>query len=203
LFFFPLPALWRTYAPNSNYGLLQSHAKAPILDLQWSLSSQILYTVAADHTLTLTDITTGERVRKIRAHREIINSVDRTMASGSGVELVVTGSDDGTVKIWEGGDEASKTPVATLEIGCPVTAVCWSVDGSNVYVGAIDNEIHVRVLSPLLSTVIEPHLLGLRHTQKRTSIHFDRTYRYPNFAFPFTERFISPLSFILLTNYCS
>ena len=138
-------ALWRTYAPNTNYGLLQSHAKAPILDLQWSLSSQILYTVAADHTLTLTDITTGERVRKIRAHREIINSVDRTMASGSGIELVATGSDDGTVKIWEGGDEASKMPVATLEIGCPVTAVCWSADGSNVYVGAIDNEIHVCV----------------------------------------------------------
>ncbi|KAL9713157.1 hypothetical protein Ac2012v2_004398 [Leucoagaricus gongylophorus] len=136
-------SLWRTYAPNTNYGLLQSHAKAPILDLQWSLSSQILYTVAADHTLTLTDITTGERVRKIRAHREIINSVDRTMASGSGIELVATGSDDGTVKIWEGGDEASKMPVATLEVGCPVTAVCWSADGSNVYVGAIDNEIHV------------------------------------------------------------
>jgi len=67
------------------------------------------------------------------------------MASGSGIELVTTGSDDGTVKIWEGGDEASKMPVATLEIGCPVTAVCWSADGSNVYVGAIDNEIHVCV----------------------------------------------------------
>ncbi|KAF5364063.1 hypothetical protein D9756_000169 [Leucocoprinus leucothites] len=136
-------SLWRTYAPNTNYALLQSHAKASILDLQWSLSSQILYTVAADHTLTLTDITTGERLRKIRAHREIINSVDRTMASGSGIELVATGSDDGTVKIWEGGDEATKTPVATLEIGCPVTAVCWSADGASVYVGAIDNEIHV------------------------------------------------------------
>ncbi|THV03341.1 WD40 repeat-like protein [Dendrothele bispora CBS 962.96] len=31
----------------------------------------------------------------------------------------------------------------TLEIGCPVTAVCWSVDEQNVYVGAVDNEIHV------------------------------------------------------------
>lgn len=137
------PALWRTYPPNTNYGLLSNLSKAPILDLQWSLFSSILYTVSADHTLCLTDVTTGQRVRKIRAHREIINSVDRTMAGGAGIELVATGSDDGTVKIWEGGEEGGKQAVATFEIGCPVTSVCWSADGSNVYVGALDNEIHV------------------------------------------------------------
>jgi Prp8 binding protein len=71
------------------------------------------------------------------------------MATGSGTELVATGSDDGTVKIWEGGDDANKIPVATLDVGCPVTGVCWSADGANVYVGAIDNEIHVRFLPPL------------------------------------------------------
>ena len=141
-------ALWRTYPPNSNYGLLQSHAKAPILDLQWSLSSPLLYSVSADHTLCLTDVTTGQRIRKIRAHREIINSLDRTMATGSGIELLATGSDDSTVKIWEGGDEAGKQPVATFNVGCPVTSVCWGLDGNSVYIGAIDNEIHVCFSSP-------------------------------------------------------
>lgn len=138
-------ALWRTYPPNTNYGLLSNLTKAPILDLQWSLFSPIIYTVSADHTLALTDVTTGQRVRKIRAHHEIINTIDRTMAGGAGIELVATGSDDGTVKIWEGGEEAAKHPVATFEIGCPVTAVCWSADGSSVYIGALDNEIHVRI----------------------------------------------------------
>lgn len=95
----------------------------------------------------MTDVTTGQRYRRIRAHREIINSVDRTMAGGAGTELVATGSDDGTVKIWEGGEDAGKYPVATFEVGCPVTAVAWSADGANVYIGAIDNEIHVRSLS--------------------------------------------------------
>jgi Prp8 binding protein len=140
----PFAALWRTYPPNTNYGLLSNLTKAPILDLQWSLCSSTIYTVSADHLLCTTDLTTGQRIRKIRAHREIINCVDRTMASGSGIELVATGSDDGTVKIWEGGEDGRKHSVASFEIGCPVTSVCWSADGANVYIGALDNEIHVR-----------------------------------------------------------
>ncbi|KAH6912489.1 WD40-repeat-containing domain protein [Coprinopsis sp. MPI-PUGE-AT-0042] len=116
-----------TYTTNTNYGLLSSHAKAPILDLHWSLSSPPLYSVSADHCFSITDLTTGQKVRRIRAHREIINSLDRTMASGSGTELITTASDDATVKIWEGGEEANKQPVTTLDI-------C---------VGAVDNEVHV------------------------------------------------------------
>jgi Prp8 binding protein len=139
-----IQAFWRTYPPNTNYGLLSSLHKAPIMDLQWSLFSSILYTVSADHMMILTDVATGERTRKIRAHRGIINSLDRTMGGGAGTELVATGSDDGTVKIWEGGYEGGKHAVASFEIGCPVTSVCWSVDGANVYIGALDNEIHVR-----------------------------------------------------------
>ncbi|KAI6100208.1 WD40-repeat-containing domain protein [Pisolithus sp. B1] len=136
-------SLWRTYPPNTNYGLLSSLHKAPILDLQWSLYSPILYTVGADHILNMMNVTTGQRIRKVRAHRGIINTLDRTMAGGAGIELVATGSDDGTVRIWEGGEEGEKTSVAVFEIGCPVTSVCWSADGQNVYVGALDNEIHV------------------------------------------------------------
>lgn len=67
------------------------------------------------------------------------------MAGGAGVELVATASDDKTVKIWEGGDDGSKHPVATFEMKCPATSVCFSADGANVYIGALDNEIHVRL----------------------------------------------------------
>ena len=155
-------ALWRTYPPNVNYGLLPSLHKAPITDLHWSLFSSLIYTVSADHTMIYTDVATGERTRKIRAHRGIINTLDRTMGGGAGIELVATGSDDGTVKIWEGGHEASKQAVATFELGCPVTAVCWGADGSNLYIGALDNEIHVctGLLYPLTPRLLK-NLLDL------------------------------------------
>lgn len=65
---------------------------------------------------------------------------------------MATGSDDGTVKVWEGGDEGSKHSVGILEVGCPVTSVCWSADGNNVFVGALDNEIHVHISLSLFLT---------------------------------------------------
>ncbi len=181
-------ALWRTYSPNTNYGLLSSHAKAPILDLQWSLFSPLLYSVSADHTLLMTDVTTGQRTRKIRAHREIINSIDRTMASGSGTELLATGSDDSTVKIWEGGQDAGKVPVSTLEVGCPVTAVCWGSDGNTLYVGAIDNEVHVReILMPALDESFIPFclMLGLRPPQRFANLFSHWSHRHAYVLVPF------------------
>ena len=153
----PLSALWRTYPPNTNYGLLSTIHKAPVLDLQWSLFSPLLYTVSADHTLAYTDLTTGQRVRRLRAHREIINSIDRTLAGGAGVELLASASDDGTVRVWEGGDEAGKDPVAVFELGCPATCVAWSADGATIYAGGLDNLIHVRVLFMYLDMVLKSY----------------------------------------------
>lgn len=132
-------SLWRTYPPNSNYGLVPSLHKAAILDLQWSLVSPNIYTVSADHSLGTVDVTTGVRTRRIRgAHAGVINSIDRIVAGGT--ELIATGGDDNVVRVW---DADHKDPVAEWELGCPVTAVCWSADGSQVYAGAVDNAVHV------------------------------------------------------------
>jgi Prp8 binding protein len=68
------------------------------------------------------------------------------MVGGSGTELVVTGAEDGLVPVWDGGEDGGEVSVAEFDVGCPVTAVCWSADGASVYAAAWDNEIHVRVL---------------------------------------------------------
>ncbi|KAF9516833.1 hypothetical protein BS47DRAFT_1375873 [Hydnum rufescens UP504] len=122
-------SLWRTYPPNTNYGLLPNLHKAAILDLQWSLTSPMLYTVSADKTI-------GSR--RIRAHSGVINSLDRVVAGGS--ELLATGADDGKVKVWKSDEKES---IADWDLGCPVTSVCWSPDGAQIYAGALDNVIHV------------------------------------------------------------
>ncbi|KAJ7919459.1 WD40-repeat-containing domain protein [Mycena leptocephala] len=166
-------SLWRTYPPHSNYALLSSLTKAPILDLQWSLAHPHIYTVSADHTMLTLDVTTGQRIRKVRAHREIINSVDRTMGGGGG-ELVVTGADDGLVRVWEGADggaggagggRGKGVPLQEFDVGCPVTAVCWAADGASVYAAGVDNEIHIY---DLRSTKALPSLTG--HTDTPTSL---------------------------------
>ena len=201
-------ALWRTYPPNTNYGLLSTIHKAPVLDLQWSLFSPLLYSVSADHTLAYTDLTTGQRVRKLRAHREIINSLDRTLAGGAGVELLASASDDGTVRVWEGGDEAGKDPVAVFELGCPVTCVAWSADGATIYAGALDNGIHVRVPPPPfdmrcaeLLTYIPP--AGLGFTKAGRGFRAKRSRRHPHWPCDITERVVPPFAFVFVTGHYS
>jgi WD40 repeat protein len=196
------PALWRTYPPNTNYGLLSTLHKAPVLDLQWSLFSPLLYSVSADHTLAYTDLTTGQRIRKLRAHREIINSLDRTLAGGAGVELLASASDDGTVRVWEGGDEAGKEPVAIFELGCPVTCVAWSADGATIYAGALDNMIHVRF--PFLCLDGVPmRYPGPRFTKAGRGIRAEWSRRYPHWSCDITEWVLSPLAIIFVAKYHS
>jgi len=141
-------SLWRTYPPNTNYGHITALHKAPILDLQWSLLSPIIHTVSADKSINALDVTTGVRTRRIRgAHSGIINALDRVVAGGS--ELLASGGDDNYMRVW---DAEKKDPIAEWDIGCPVTAICWSADGAQVYAGSVDNAIHVRL--PIISTLV-------------------------------------------------
>lgn len=143
-------ALWRTYPPNTNYGQLVNLHKTAITDVQWSLLSSSLYTIGADGNLCISDLTTGERIKRVKAHRGVINSLDRTATAGT--ELLVTGGDDGWVRVWDVGSDGqgddAKEPVKEWSLGFPVTAVCWSVDAAQVFVGGLDNCIHVGLPLP-------------------------------------------------------
>jgi Prp8 binding protein len=131
-----VPVLWRTYGDCENYGLLNGH-KGAILDLQWSRDSEILYTASADRNLASWDLTSGTRIRRYIGHEEIVNAVD---ISRRGEDLIISGSDDSTIAIW---DPRSKNAVDYIQTDFPVTAVAMSSAGNEIFSGGIDNDIRV------------------------------------------------------------
>lgn len=128
--------LWRTYGDCENYGVLTGH-KGAVLDLQWSRDSDIVYSASADMHLASWDLTAGTRIRRYIGHEEIINAMD---ISKRGEEMLVSGSDDGTIGIW---DPRTKHAADYIETEFPITAVAISEAGNEIYSGGIDNDIKV------------------------------------------------------------
>jgi len=69
------------------------------------------------------------------------------VAISGGRELVLTGGDDGLARVWDLATD-TKEPVAEFddERDCPVTAVEWSADGNQCFVGGVDNEVKVGLM---------------------------------------------------------
>lgn len=128
--------LWRTYEQCENYGVLTGH-KGAVLDLQWSRDSRFIFSASADMTLASWDLETGQRIRKHVGHEEVINCLD---ISKRGQELLVSGSDDGYIGIW---DPRQKAALDFIETDFPITAVALSEAGNEIFTGGIDNDIKV------------------------------------------------------------
>ncbi|KAK4690079.1 Prp8 binding protein, partial [Tremellales sp. Uapishka_1] len=135
-------SLWKTYPPHDNYGILPNVHKMAILDIAYSLDSEVIYSGGADGTLIATSLKNGDRLARYYAHFGPLNSIAVTISSGR--ELVLTGGDDGIARVFDLALD-SKDPVAEFDDGrdCPVTAVEWSADGNQCFVGGVDNEVKV------------------------------------------------------------
>lgn len=128
--------LWRTYGDCENYGILTGH-KGAVLDLHWSKDSRVLFSASADTHLASWDLETGQRIRRHVGHEEVINCMD---VSRRGEEVLISGSDDGFIGIW---DPRTKQAVDFIDTGFPVTAVAMAEAGNEIYSGGIDNDIKV------------------------------------------------------------
>ncbi|KAI1906996.1 hypothetical protein LOZ53_005066 [Ophidiomyces ophidiicola] len=128
--------LWRTYGQCENYGSMTGH-KGAILDLHWSRDSRIIFSASADMTIASWDLESGQRIRRHVGHEEIINCLD---LSKRGQELLISGSDDGYIGIW---DPRQKDAIDFFETSMPITAVALAEAGNEIYSGGIDNDIHV------------------------------------------------------------
>ncbi|KAF2268305.1 WD repeat-containing protein [Lojkania enalia] len=150
--------LWRTSGACENYGILTGHKQA-VLDLHWSRDSRVLFSASADMHLASWDVETGERIRRHPGHEEIINCMD---VSKRGEEMLVSGSDDGYIGIW---DPRTKDAVMFLETDFPVTAITLAEAGNELFTGGIDNDIRVW---DLRKQAVIYSLLG--HTDTITSL---------------------------------
>lgn len=165
-FFAYVPALWETFGEHRNIGQLAGHKNA-VTCLAWvsvSGDDRLLVSGSADGTLVLWKTSTGERIRRLRGHRGIVNSVACTR-SGDG--CIASASDDGRVLFW---DLESRYPISSLELGYPVTCVEFSDDAAQLFVGGVDNAIHVIDLATKERVY---SLLG--HTNSVTSLSLSRT----------------------------
>jgi Prp8 binding protein len=109
-----------------------------------SFDHALMYEGGADGLLVATDLKTGERIARYSAHYGPLNSVAVTISGGK--ELVLTGGDDGIARVWDL-SMVGKEPVVEFDDGrdCPVTAVEWSGDGNQCFVGGVDNEVKVGI----------------------------------------------------------
>jgi transducin (beta)-like 1 len=100
---------------------------------------------------------------------------------GPGEEVLATGSEDGTVRLWD--LKRPGTPVVVLEMGARVNCLAWSGDGRRLAVGGWSGEVAVwsrggrRVagLEGHTSIIVVIQFNGSSHLVVTTSE--DRTYR--------------------------
>lgn len=101
-----------------------------------SLSS-MLFSASTDKTVAVWDSETGERVKRLKGHTSFVNSC---YPARRGPQLVCTGSDDGTVKLW---DIRKKAAVQTFQNTYQVLAVTFNDTSDQIISGGIDNDIKV------------------------------------------------------------
>ena len=145
--------LWNVYNECFNWFVLTGHGGA-IMEIQWSpdgtelascstgayslsgMSKKLIWHfVCLDKLGYVWDITTCQRVKKLKGHQSLVNSIGY---SRLGKDMMCTGSDDGTVKIW---DRRKRGEVMTFECSYQVLACCFNNASDAVFSGGIDNSI--------------------------------------------------------------
>lgn len=125
----------------TQYGVLRpSTPRTVFTTIQFSpvAGSPHFFAGASDGVLSTFDLKTGDIVRKHRPPiSRVLNAVD--CVRGTGRELLLGAGDDGVARIWT---VDSKEAIEEIDLGYPVTAAKWSLDGQQVFLGGIDNDIH-------------------------------------------------------------
>ncbi|XP_057657306.1 U5 small nuclear ribonucleoprotein 40 kDa protein [Diorhabda carinulata] len=128
--------MWAVYGECENVSVLSGHTGA-ITELHFSTDGSNMFTSSTDHTLGLWDVVTSQRIKKYKGHTAFVNCVQ---GARRGPQLMCSGSDDNTVRIW---DVRKKQSVSSINTTYQTTAVCFSDTAEQIFSGGIDNDIKV------------------------------------------------------------
>lgn len=144
--------LWEVYGECANVSIMTGHTGA-ILQLVFSEDGDTIFTASTDKTIGVFDTMTGQRLKRMKGHNGMVNSVN---AARNDRPFIVSGGDDSTVKVW---DRRQRNPVHNFNNNFQVTAVVLSQDSQQVISGGIDNDIKIWDLRKAsLETTIKGHL---------------------------------------------
>jgi len=127
---------WDTFGNCDNYLCLRGHQNA-VLELHWSHDERYIFSASSDKTIHVWDVEAGQRLRKLAGHISFVNSC---CPARRGSTLLASGSDDGTVRLW---DARVKQTVNTYGKGFAVTSVCFNDGNDQIFSGGLDNDIKV------------------------------------------------------------
>lgn len=148
--------LWNVYEECDNFSHLSGHTGA-VMDLHFSADSEHLYSCSSDKTVRVWNMETGACIRKLKAHTDIVNSC---YPARRGPELIVSGSDDGSIIVgyfvfsfskclfsFQVHDIRKKEPAFRAQNvnDFQVTAISFSDSSEQIISGGIENVIKVFV----------------------------------------------------------
>ncbi|XP_063903689.1 U5 small nuclear ribonucleoprotein 40 kDa protein-like [Zophobas morio] len=128
--------MWSVYGNCENLSVMHGHTGA-IMELHFTPDGSNIFTASTDHTLGLWDLPTGQRIKYYEGHAAFVNSVQ---GARRGAQMMVSGSDDTTVKLW---DTRTQQTISTFNSNYQVAAVAFNDTAEQIFAGGIDNDITV------------------------------------------------------------
>jgi len=127
--------LWRVSSVRCEHlSSLHGHQNA-VVELHWLQDAERIVSCSPDHTIRVWDIQKSKELKMMKEHEAFVNTCCPIQ---QGAPLIVSGADDGCLKIW---DLRNKSSSQTIWTHHPVTAVSSASNIEIVYSGGIDNVI--------------------------------------------------------------
>lgn len=129
--------LWYAQGDCENFAILRAAHSNTILDLAYTARGERLLSCSVDKTVILWDADTGCRLKKLRNHHSHVNAIS---ASTTDPNLVSSVGDDCFANIW---DLRTRKCVHSFKDNYQLTSVAFGPSNDQLFVGGIDNTIHV------------------------------------------------------------